>query len=147
MGNLCFDYIFLFALQCYDFSRNSIPFLLCRFVEFDHVKPSPWLLLNSIYWQNSIRVVSKCLTSGCLQEMLKQVKENLAFPNLISLLWIHVKVWIILSLKMQAQMWSKTYNKKVVKVWQSGEHTSFKLWCRCAIDIINGQNNRINSYQ
>jgi hypothetical protein len=56
------------------------------------------------------------------------------------------EVQIILSLKKQAQMWNKTYNKKVVKVWQNGEHISFELWCGCAIDIINGQNNKINGY-
>jgi hypothetical protein len=32
----------------------------------------------------------ECPINGCLQEVPKQVKENLAFPNLEGLLWIHV---------------------------------------------------------
>jgi len=51
LRDLCFDYIFLSTLQCYDFSRNSIPFLVCRSVDFDHVKPS---LVHDFFWIKSI---------------------------------------------------------------------------------------------
>jgi len=37
---------------------------------------------------------------------------------------------------MIAQMWSKTCNKKLVKVWQSGEHTSFEFCCGCTINTL-----------
>jgi hypothetical protein len=37
---------------------------------------------------------------------------------------------------MNVQMWNKTYNKKLVKVWQSGEQTRFEFWCGCTINTL-----------
>jgi hypothetical protein len=95
---LCFDYIFLSTLQCYDFSRNSIPFLVCRSVDFDHVKPS---LVHDFFWIKSIGKIQleqfqNVLLVDVYKKCQNKSRKNWHSLTLDAFFEYMYKVWIIL---------------------------------------------------
>jgi hypothetical protein len=80
------------TIESYDFFKKFNPIVVMQVIRVwsCQAQPSPWIFPDSIYQHHSIGTILECHANGCLQEVLEQFKENLAFPEFEGLIWIHV---------------------------------------------------------